>query len=151
MNKTMKELFLETAEHIRKAGFRVFISVGDGDTHGWFTDGTHIGYFQQCETENGIQLATCNKTPGSAGTGLLLEPHAAAVPLEKVTKEYLEKAFADYPEYFGQEDKTLMPVKKFVDVEDFLRDYGNKVKELKDTKQENDGNHIQDEYRPNLY
>lgn len=122
MQKTIRQLFDEAALYIKSLGFKVFVSDDEKDTYGYFSDGEHVGYFQQCETTNVIQVATCNKTPGSTGTGLFLEPNNRGVPLEKIDKQYLEKAFQMYPSYFTQEDRDFMIVRKYFDLNDFLSD-----------------------------
>lgn len=109
-----------TVKTIRDLGFRVFLPQEQDCSFGFFTKGKNIGYFQAAEGRSGVQFATVNKVPGSAGMGFLLEPDGGEVSLKGLTKEYLSKAFAMYPDYFNEEDKEMMPVIKHADLEDFL-------------------------------
>ena len=118
--KTPRQQLEEAARHILKLGYRVFVSKDQEDSFGYFSDGKHVGYFQQSLSGPGIQIATCNRNPGSTGTGLLIEPHAKPVTLKKIDKDYLAKAFRNYPGYLKEEDQKAMPVNKYSDLDDFL-------------------------------
>lgn len=120
MTKNRRQGFLDVAKRIKNFDFRVFVSASSDETLGYFSDTKNIGYFQLSETDSSVQIATCNKTPGSAGTAFFLEPSNEGVPLTKLNKDYLEKAFQMYPVYFTKEDRDIMPVIKFFDLDDFL-------------------------------
>lgn len=122
--------FITSAGCIKRMGYRVFV-IGDNElTYGFFSDGKNVGYFQQNELGEGVQLATVNKTPGSIGTGYLLETGGKAIPVNELTKEYMEKAFHDYPDYFSREDKEFMHCIKYISLDNFLIAHGNELKEL---------------------
>lgn len=124
--------FITSAGYIKRMGmgYRVFV-IGDNElTYGFFSDGKNVGYFQQNECGEGVQLATVNKTPGSTGTGYLLETGGKAIPVNELTKEYMEKAFHDYPDYFSSEDKQFMYCIKYISLDDFLAAHGNELIEL---------------------
>lgn len=116
----LRKEFLKTATHIKAMGFRVFIHKDDQTTYGYYSDGTHVGYFQQCGSTDGVSIATRNKVPGSCGMGLLLEPHCKPLPLKDITKEYLQKGFLSHPEYFSEDDRLMMPNIKYGNLEEFL-------------------------------
>lgn len=119
--EVLLSVFQRTAKHILKLGFRVFIPPDEANrTCGYYSDGTHIAYFQVNEFRPGVNIATCNKTPGSFGMHYILEPNNEPVPLQNVTKEYLEKGFAEYPEYFSNEDRAMMYCIKFHSLKEFL-------------------------------
>ncbi len=116
----LRKEFLKTATHIKAMGFRVFIYKDDQTTYGYYSDGTHVGYFQQCGSTDGVSIATRNKVPGSYGMGLLLEPHCKPLPLKDITKEYLQKGFLSHPEYFSEDDRLMMPNIKYGNLDEFL-------------------------------
>ena len=112
--------FQKTAEHIKALGFVVIISRDPNLTYGYYSDGENIGYFQQNEFSEGVNVATCNKTPGSYGAHHILEPNNTPVSLGQLTKEYLKKGFADYPGYYTEEVRKSLPVLKWYNLRDFL-------------------------------
>ncbi len=120
----LRQQFEKAAGHIKSLGFTVYITTNSKETHGYFSDGKHIGYFQQNQFAEGVNIATCNKVPGSSGKHHCLDPYFKPVSLTELSKEYLEKGFSLYPEYFSDEDKTLMPVVKYADLDDFLSSVG---------------------------
>ena len=126
----LRNKFIISAGCIRRMGYRVFVINDNELTYGFFSDGKNIGYFQQNELGDGVQLATVNKTPGSYGANYLLETGGKANPVNKLTKEYLEKAFRMYPEYFDDEDKQIMPCIKYLGLEEFLANHEKELIEL---------------------
>ena len=122
---------IEVAACIKGKGFRVFVPEDPQKTFGFFSDGKHVGYFQISEHVPEISLATCGKNPGSTGHGLLIENNGGSVPLEKLTKEYLQKAFLLHPEYLSEKDQKRMPNNPFSSLEEFLKNNRElKLKEL---------------------
>lgn len=117
----LREKFLQAANHIKNLGFTVYISKDARNTFGYYSDGQGVAYFQQNQHAEGVNVATCNKTPGSSGMHHCLEPNFEPISLDKLTKEYLRKGFAMYPEYFTKEDRDMMPVIKYINLEEFLR------------------------------
>ena len=113
-----------TAQAINRLGFRVFVHADEKRTYGWYSDGNKVAYFQQNEYRSGVNIATCNKVPGSSGAHLILEPNNTPVNLQALTKEYLKKGFRSYPEYFTEEDRNMMPNIKYSSLNEFLDHIG---------------------------
>ena len=126
-----RQLLIQSALAIAKLGFHVFLDRNIANTWGYFSDGNNVGYFQQCEWANGIELATVNKVPGSDGMHFLVEQHGKSIPVSQLTAEYLRKAFRIYPEYFTEEDKSAMRSIKYLSLQDFLSSQGENLQELK--------------------
>ena len=124
--------FLQTAAIIHGLGFRVFIYDDPETTFGYYSDGLNIAYFQECENQPGVNTAIVRKTPGSNGRHLVVERHSVPVPDAGITKDYLEKAFRAFPEYFSPEEKEMMYGYRYHDLNDFLRSKETEgLKELK--------------------
>ncbi len=127
---TLREKLMEAAEQMRQMDFRVFVSNDPENAFGFYSDERHVAYFQASEFGNGFNTAIVCRTPGSHGRHLMVEKDAVAVPLEKLTKDYLKKAFADYPWWFTREDKDRMPHIKHLDIDDFLKENEDKLSEV---------------------
>ncbi len=129
MTMQRKQL-LRSASALKGLGFRVFLASDQESSWGYFSDGKRIGYFQQCEWGDGVELATVNKIPGSSSQHLLLETEGQFTPLGQLTRAAAEDAFRDYPRYFDEEDRQMMPVIKYNNVEEFLRTRESELKEF---------------------
>lgn len=120
MPTTHRKTFIQTAKHIKALGFRVFVASDETLSYGFYSDGEHIGFFQQCEQPPGIQVATVNIVPGSYGENHFIDVWGTPFPLKDITKEYLEKGFLQHPEYFSGDDRKMMPVYKYKNLDEFL-------------------------------
>lgn len=116
----LRNVLITVALRIKEFGYNVFVASDGNFSFGYYSDGTHIAYFQANEHGDGVELATCNKTPGSFGHHFFIERGSKGVDINQLTKEYLEKAFVSYPVYFDQEDIAMMPVSKHINLDDFL-------------------------------
>ena len=116
--ETARTRFKAAAEHIKAKGFRVFIH--SVCTYGYYSNGRNVAYFQENEFAKGVNVATVNKTPGSSGRHLAVEPHLQPVKLEQLTVDYLKKGFQLYPDYFPDDFRKTLTVIKFANLEEFL-------------------------------
>ena len=126
----LREPLLRSAAVIRGLGFRVFVPEDEERSWGFFSDGRSIGYFQQSEWHEGVELATVNRVPGSDAMHLLLETEGRSTPPGDLTGEALRKAFRDYPDYYDEEERAATRVIKYTGVEEFLRKEGQGLVEL---------------------
>ena len=121
---SLQDLFMQSAAHIKKIGFQVYVCKDKEKTYGFYSDGKNVAYFQQNEFRPGVNIATVNVTPGSSARGFFLEPDAKPVPIKSLTKDYLEKGFQKYPDFFSKEDRNMMPsIEKYQDIQQFLKDH----------------------------
>lgn len=127
---TLRQKLEHVAESLRNMDFRVFLSKDAEDAFGYYSDGTHVAYIQANEFRPGFNLAICNATPGSHGRHLIIEPDNRPVPEEALTKDYLEKAFKYYPSFFTQNDRDVMPVKKYLNLDEFLSQHEQQLVEI---------------------
>lgn len=127
---TKRQQLEEMAEKIRNMDLRVFLSKDPSESYGYFSDEKHVGYIQATENQEGFNTAICNKTPGSNGRHLLIEKDGIPVEAEKLTRDYLEKTFRTYPEYFSKEDIEMMPVRKYDGIDDFLSIHEDELIEI---------------------
>ncbi len=118
--QTLRDKFIAVAKQIKDLGYKVYVATNPNETYGYYSDGNNVAYFQQSEFQDGVNIATCNKVPGSFGAHRILEPNNEPVPLGSITKDYLEKGFLEYPPYFTEEEKALMPVSKWISLQEFL-------------------------------
>lgn len=119
--KTPREHLMDAAEHLRQMDFRVFVTTDEKSSFGYYSDEKHVAYIQANDLRAGFNIAIVCQTPGSNGRHLLIEPDLKTVPLRNLTKEYLQKGFANYPDYFDAEAKQMMPHIKHYDLDDFLK------------------------------
>lgn len=123
----LRQKLIESARHIKRLGFRVFIAIDQEQAHGYYSDGKNVAYFEQNEFGQGIRRAICNKTPGSFGMHHLLERGPSGILPEKLDRATLEEAFADYPSYFTKEEKEMMPTIKWLSLQEFLEANGDRM------------------------
>lgn len=118
--KILRDKFIAAAKYIKGLGYKVYVATNPNETYGYYSDGNNVAYFQQSEFQDAVNIATCNKVPGSFGAHHILEPNNRPVPLDGLPRSYLENGFQMYPPYFTEEDKAAMPVNKWINLHEFL-------------------------------
>jgi len=128
--ETPRQTLERIAETLRNMDFRVFLSSNKENAYGYYSDEKNVAYIQVNEFRPGFNVAICNATPGSHGRHLIIEPDNSPVPEEALTREYLRRGFALYPSFFTPDDRKMMPVRKYLNLDEFLKEYDKELVEI---------------------
>lgn len=119
MKEDAKEYLRLVCEAIKSHGMRVFVR--KDCTYGYFSDGKGVGYFQlEYSGYAGFSISTVN-AKGSSCSGYSV---AREIGIADLTEGMLKEAFLPYPSWVCGLD--MVRVKKYKDLDDFLRNYENK-------------------------
>lgn len=113
-----KLAFQNACDRLNELGFDIYVSPATSSwpivTHGYYTDGERIAYFQADHYGSGVDICTVHIPNRTSGTGFRVHD---CIGSAAITEQEAEQGFASYPIWASANDRKS--VKKYSSIADF--------------------------------